>query len=788
MAGWTKYFRPVNSALPAQSSGLAPHATSVSRFSSWLPEFYQGPPNRLMRYMQYEQMDLDHEVAAALDTIADFSTHLDDNSNLPFEIEYHEEASPSEKEILTRTLRNWCNLNDFQRRIFRIFRSTLVYGDQFFIRDPQTYELYWVDPSTVEKVLVNESKGKEIEVYYVKDLDLNLQASVATNVTRKTEMGYNAQDTIFPNAPYTGQANYATGSASPHLSAQGGLDSRQQAFPVDAAHVVHLSLSEGMNNSWPFGISVLESVFKVYKQKELLEDSILIYRVHRAPERRIFKIDVGTMPPNKAAEYLNRVRYEVQQKRIPSRTGGGQSIVDSAYNPMCLSLETKIPLLDGRTLSLDEIIKERNAGKENWIYSCDPITGKVVPGNITWAGITRRNAETVKLTLDNDETIICTPDHKIPVLGKGFVEAGKLTVNDTLISFETRQKSLSNDEQRSYEQVYDHELNDWVFTHRMVAEFFRDLGKHQTLVFDESLQNEEKNVVHHKDFKKKTSVYNHRIKSIEKAEQQDVGTITVDFEERWHNYHTFALAAGIFVKNSMLEDYFFAVTADGRGSDVDTLPGGENLGQIDDLKYFNNKMMRGLGVPSGYLPTGPEDGSNTYNDGRVGSAFIQEFRFSRVCQRYQRLLVDKLDKEFKLYLKFRGIEIDPAIFAIKFLPPQNFSEWRQLEIDGTRANLFAQLKDVPYLSKRFAMKRYLGLTEDDLDENERLWREENGRRHLTQDEGAVADMRGVGIAPPTGDFDLEMGDMEGEPGGEMGEVPGAEPAPPTPGGESPPQI
>ncbi len=55
---------------------------------------------------------------------------------------------------------------------------------------------------------------------------------------------------------------------------------------------------------------------------------------------------------------------------------------------------------------------------------------------------------------------------------------------------------------------------------------------------------------------------------------------------------------------------------------VDTLPGGENLGQIDDLRYFNNKLLRGLRVPSSYLPTGPEDGSAVYNDGKGGVASV----------------------------------------------------------------------------------------------------------------------------------------------------------------------
>ncbi len=264
---WTKHFKPVNSVLPKQVSSGQGAASAISKFSSWLPEFYQGPPNRLMRYMQYEQMDLDHEVAAALDTIADFSTHLDETTKTPFKVKYHDEPSDSEKEILTRTLKQWSKMNEFSKRMFRLFRSTLMYGDQFMIRDPETFKLFWVDPSTVEKVLVNESEGKKIEVYYVRELDLNLQGLVATNTSRKTEMGYNAQDTIFPNAPFTGQANYTTGSASPGISTQGQAYSQGEAFPVDAEHVVHLSMTEGMNNSWPFGISILEAIFKVYAQR-----------------------------------------------------------------------------------------------------------------------------------------------------------------------------------------------------------------------------------------------------------------------------------------------------------------------------------------------------------------------------------------------------------------------------------------------------------------------------------------------------------------------------------------
>jgi hypothetical protein len=239
-----------------------------------------------------------------------------------------------------------------------------------------------------------------------------------------------------------------------------------------------------------------------------------------------------------------------------------------------------------------------------------------------------------------------------------------------------------------------------------------------------------------------------------------------------------SIADSAYNPMSMLEDYFFAQTADGRGSKVETLPGGENLGQIDDLKYFNNKMLRGLGVPSSYLPTGPDDGSATFNDGRVGTAFIQEFRFSRVCQRHQRMIVPKFDEEFKLFLKHRGFTIDSSIFELELLEPQNFSEYRQIEIDAAYANLFNSMKDNPFMSKRFALKRYLGWDEADILENERLWRGEQDQA-VGGDEsaGAAADLRSVGVGGEGFDFGDEEG-LEDEEG--MGEEPeGAD----LPGGE-----
>lgn len=542
---WRKHFKPVNSVLPVSNKGTGGYTASIDKFNSWLPEIYMGPPDRLQRYAQYEQMDMDHDVAAALDTLAEFSTQRDTNLKVPFQFDFNTPPSPVEAQILERSLKQWAEINEFNKRMFRIFRSVLMYGDQFFIRDPETFKLFWVDPHKVEKVIVNESDGKRVETYFIKDMDLNLQSLVASTNTGKTKGGFANTAFGMPQASLGQQAG-ASGVSSANYTAGAGTAGTEQAFPIAAEHVIHLSMSEGLDGAWPFGLSVLEPIFKIYKQKSMLEDAMLIYRIHRAPERRVFFIDVGNMPPAKAQQYLERVRYEVQQKRIPNRTGGGSNVTDAAYNPL-----------------------------------------------------------------------------------------------------------------------------------------------------------------------------------------------------------------------STLEDYFFAQTADGRGSKVETLPGGDNLGDINDMLYFNNHMFRALGIPSSYLPTGPEDGSAAVNDGKVGTAFIQEFRFNEKCKRHQRQIVEMFDLEFKLFLKNKGITIDNASFNLEFTPPQNFSDYRQIEIDAARVAVLASYLDIPTVSRRFAFKKWGGFSEEELLENEKMWREEQGFDAAGNDMDEQPGLGQVGVSGA--DFaadEVDLGDEE----------------------------
>ena len=561
---WKKHFTPVatgdnqnGSYSPFTSRGNGNMAGPArSNYSSYLPDVYVGSPNRVERYGQYNTMDQDSEVNAALDILAEFCTQKNAQNNTPFLVDYRgKKATNSEITIIGQYLQQWAKLQRFETKIFRILRNVFKMGDQFFLRDPETKKWFHVDPANVTRIIVNESEGKTPEQYVIKNVNFNFKDGIATTP-------YVNNGNMSPAGGGQYQSSSSAGGAKGMLGPTGGISGSRfstddSEFTVDAEHVVHLSLSEGLDNNYPFGNSLLETIFKVYKQKELLEDAIIIYRVQRAPERRVFYVDVGNMPSHLAMQFVERVKTEIHQRRIPSSTGGGANVIDSSYNPLSIN-----------------------------------------------------------------------------------------------------------------------------------------------------------------------------------------------------------------------EDYFFPQTAEGRGSKVETLPGGTNLGEIDDLRYFTNKLVRGLRIPSSYLPTGADDSASQYNDGRVGTAYIQELRFNTYCERLQNLIVEEFDTEFKRYLLEKGVNIDTAMFDLKFQPPQNFASYRQAEIDNARVPTYTQMSAIPYISNRFAMQRFLGLSEEELAENERLWREENEENLEPLPGDASAEMRdagisGAGIQGDLGGIEDEAPEgVEGEDGGD----------------------
>jgi hypothetical protein len=108
----------------------------------------------------------------------------------------------------------------------------------------------------------------------------------------------------------------------------------------------------------------------------------------------------------------------------------------------------------------------------------------------------------------------------------------------------------------------------------------------------------------------------------------------------------------------------------------------------------------------------------------------------------------------------KGVNIDTAMFDLKFQPPQNFASYRQAEIDNARVPTYTQMSAIPYISNRFAMQRFLGLSEEELAENERLWREENEENLEPLPGDADAEMRDAGIS--SAGIGADLGGIEDE--------------------------
>ena len=286
--------------------------------------------------------------------------------------------------------------------------------------------------------------------------------------------------------------------------------------------VAHFRLM-GDDNYLPYGRSILESGRRSWKQLQLLEDAMLIYRVSRASEKRAWYIETGNLPPDQVPNYLEQQRAKIKTEDIINPQTGeidlryrSASITEDFWLAKrgdvgsrvevlqggCFALDTKIPLLDGRTLKLQEIIDEFKINKNLWAYSCNPKTGEFAPGKITNAAITGRNKQVLKITLDNQEELILTPEHKIPTQNKGIIEAKDLTIHDNLWPFRKEFKSLYGDDQDKnlYEFIYDSSKKDLIPTHRLVTNYMKNINKQKDYIFNDEFKDDFKKVRHHKDF------------------------------------------------------------------------------------------------------------------------------------------------------------------------------------------------------------------------------------------------------------------------------------------------
>jgi len=173
-------------------------------------------------------------------------------------------------------------------------------------------------------------------------------------------------------------------------------------------------------------------------------------------------------------------------------------------------------------------------------------------------------------------------------------------------------------------------------------------------------------------------------------------------------------AGNIYDPQSMLDSFWFAKRTGESGSDVQVLNGGQNLGELKDLMYFVTKLYNALGVPATRL--NPED---SFKDG--SEILREELRFAKMILRIQYQFAKGLKDAFITHLKIRGwwdeYKLHESYFDLEFVPPSSYFALRQNQNLELKIKNFESMAAQDQISKTFAMRHYLDLTDSKISEN-----------------------------------------------------------------------
>jgi len=213
----------------------------------------------------------------------------------------------------------------------------------------------------------------------------------------------------------------------------------------------------------------------------------------------------------------------------------------------CFAGDTKVRLLDGRSLSFEQIVDEFGEGGKFYVYTMRE--GAVSIGVGYAPRLTARGAEVVAVRLDNDEVIRCTPDHRFMLRDGTYREAGDLKEGDSLMPLYTKISTRSAHKMIGYELYLCPGDGKWHYTHRMVGRWKYPgyTGNQHGVVVPRA-------PVGRPLVLDTATPGNHKVVSVEPDGLSDVYDISVE------ETSNFALDAGVFVHNSKdLADAFAAV-------------------------------------------------------------------------------------------------------------------------------------------------------------------------------------------------------------------------------------
>ena len=169
---------------------------------------------------------------------------------------------------------------------------------------------------------------------------------------------------------------------------------------------------------------------------------------------------------------------------------------------------------------------------------------------------------------------------------------------------------------------------------------------------------------------------------------------------------------------SMMEDFWLPRREGGKGTEITTLPGGQNLGELEDVKYFEKKLYKALNVPVSRLE--PNQG---FTLGRVAEVTRDELKFSKFIDRLRSKFADLFDQAMRVQCVLKGICTAEEWLEFRenihydFIKDNNFSELKDAELMKERLSLLSEIDTYTgrYFSHAWIQREVLRLTDDEID-------------------------------------------------------------------------
>ena len=220
---------------------------------------------------------------------------------------------------------------------------------------------------------------------------------------------------------------------------------------------------------------------------------------------------------------------------------------------------------------------------------------------------------------------------------------------------------------------------------------------------------------------------------------------------------------------SMLEDFWLPRREGGRGTEITTLPGGQNLGEIEDIEYFRNKLYRSLNVPVSRM-----EAENNFSLGRSTEITRDELKFTKFVQRLRKKFTPLFTDILKAQLILKGVITVEDWDSMKehiqydFLQDGHFAELKKAELLQDRINALGSIESYigTFYSKEYVQKNVLNMTDAEIDEMQKQINKEAGTD--VEDGGIDMPDGGDGITrypqDATGSF-ISHDDLEGKSNG-----------------------